>query len=69
LQKRHQQQLEQQIITPTLIANKPTQLNYKVVSFDAPNLYHTSLQLTTEIDIHAWWISLVKIFSGIKIMK
>ncbi|KAI7896111.1 succinate dehydrogenase iron-sulfur subunit, partial [Mucor mucedo] len=39
-------------------------LNYKVMSFDAPNLYHTSLQLTTEIDIHAWWISLVKIFSG-----
>ncbi|KAI9249067.1 succinate dehydrogenase iron-sulfur subunit, partial [Helicostylum pulchrum] len=38
-------------------------LNYKPLSFDAPNLYQTSLQLTTEIDIHAWWVSLVKIFS------
>lgn len=43
---------------------KPTSLNYKVLSFDAPNLYHTSLKLTTENDIHAWWASLVKIFSG-----
>ncbi|KAI9365774.1 hypothetical protein BD770DRAFT_423662 [Pilaira anomala] len=62
LQKRHQQKLEQQTLAPNMI-HKPTQLNYKALSFDAPNLYQTSLQLTTEIDIHAWWVSLVKIFS------
>ncbi|KAI8642129.1 hypothetical protein BD408DRAFT_443799 [Parasitella parasitica] len=65
LQKRHQLQQEQrkQLSLPQN-AVKPTSLNYKVISFDAPNLYHTSLKLTSEIDIHAWWASLVKIFSG-----
>lgn len=65
LQKRHQLQQEQkrQLSLPSQAA-KPTSLNYKVLSFDAPNLYHTSLKLTTEIDIRAWWASLVKIFSG-----
>ncbi|KAK4514915.1 uncharacterized protein ATC70_002522 [Mucor velutinosus] len=66
LQKRHQLQQEQkkQLSLPPQHPAKPTSLNYKVLSFDAPNLYHTSLKLTTEIDIHAWWASLVKIFSG-----
>lgn len=66
LQKRHQLQQEQkkQLSLPPQHPVKPTSLNYKVLSFDAPNLYHTSLKLTTEIDIHAWWASLVKIFSG-----
>ncbi|KAI8358419.1 hypothetical protein BD560DRAFT_455789 [Blakeslea trispora] len=35
-----------------------------MVSFEAPNLYNTSLKLTSEIEIHTWWESLVKIFSG-----
>lgn len=39
-------------------------INSKIISFEAPNLYQTSLQLTTEIDIHAWWSALVNIFSS-----
>lgn len=64
LQKRLQQQQENQTFGSASRLSKPVQLNYKVLSFEAPNLYHTSLQLTTENDIHAWWASLVKIFSG-----
>lgn len=63
LQKRHQL-LQEQKQKQTNNTTKPTLTNYKVLSFDAPNLYQTSLKLTSEIDIHAWWESLVKIFSG-----
>jgi hypothetical protein len=65
LQKRHLQEQKQKANgdqEPKHI--KPTLINYKVLSFDAPNLYQTSLKLTSEIDIHAWWEALVNIFSG-----
>ncbi|EIE80047.1 succinate dehydrogenase [ubiquinone] iron-sulfur subunit [Rhizopus delemar RA 99-880] len=39
-------------------------INNRILSFEAPNLYQTSLQLTTETDIHAWWTALVNIFSS-----
>ncbi|KAI9484104.1 MAG: succinate dehydrogenase iron-sulfur subunit, partial [Benjaminiella poitrasii] len=39
-------------------------IKHRILSFEPPNLYETSLKLTTEIEIHAWWASLVKIFSG-----
>ncbi|KAI8997047.1 hypothetical protein BDB01DRAFT_713854 [Pilobolus umbonatus] len=42
---------------------KPIAVKHRIILFEAPNLYLTSLKLTSEIDIHAWWASLVKIFS------
>lgn len=39
-------------------------INSKVLSFEAPNLYQTSLQLTTETDLRAWWAALVDVFSS-----
>ncbi|OBZ87070.1 Peroxide stress-activated histidine kinase mak1 [Choanephora cucurbitarum] len=62
LQKKHQQQQQQQQKKP--IKHKPISIQHRMVSFEAPNLYNTSLKLTSEIEIHAWWESLVKIFSG-----
>ncbi|KAI9246532.1 hypothetical protein BY458DRAFT_77041 [Sporodiniella umbellata] len=39
-------------------------IHNKVLSFEAPNLYQTSLQLTTETDLHSWWNTVVDIFSN-----
>lgn len=69
LQKRHQKQQQQQQQQPQLMQHhesffKPMSINNRILSFEAPNLYQTSLQLTTETDIHAWWATLVNIFSS-----
>ncbi|KAG1305030.1 hypothetical protein G6F64_008709 [Rhizopus arrhizus] len=74
LQKRHQllqqqqQQQQQQQPLQQLPHHesfyKPMSISNQILSFEAPNLYQTSLQLTAETDIHAWWAALVDIFSS-----
>lgn len=68
LQKRHQKLQQQQQQQPQHNESfyKPMSINNRILSFEAPNLYQTSLQLTTETDIHAWWTALVNIFSSNK---
>lgn len=64
LQQQQQQQQQPHNYDSFFNTNKPMSINSKIISFEAPNLYQTSLQLTTEIDIHAWWSALVNIFSS-----
>ncbi|KAI8885290.1 hypothetical protein K501DRAFT_284371 [Backusella circina FSU 941] len=61
LQQRHQEQQKKERLKDD---QKPTSISFRALSFEAPNLYHTSLKLTSETDIHTWWAALVEIFSG-----
>ncbi|KAI8379499.1 uncharacterized protein BYT42DRAFT_514840 [Radiomyces spectabilis] len=70
LQKRQLQQKGRQEDSshhhPTLSNGKPAgppSSHFGVLAFEPPNLYRTSLRLTTERDIHPWWTTLVDILS------
>ena len=44
--------------------NHTINLPPRQLTFVPPNLYRTSLQLATELDIHAWWATLIDILTG-----
>ncbi|KAI9265046.1 hypothetical protein BDA99DRAFT_41153 [Phascolomyces articulosus] len=68
-QQQQQQQKDQHVIGSSVMDNNSNNNNSipslpQQLTFVPPNLYRTSLQLATELDIHAWWSTLIDILTG-----